>query len=174
MAKKTEKRNFPLSERFLSREGSALPDNSFPIAHETEIFLFAVLLGAGLGVLFDILRVFRAVVPHGKILTFIEDFLFTLICGFSLFSFSVGLTGQIRWFSIIGMAIGCILEMLTIGGAVVFIVRKFANSIRKFIIAPVWRFITKLWRKIRSAFVKKYLKFCKIKKSAEKPLKVDF
>ena len=151
-----------------------MPDNSFPIAQETEIFLLAVLLGAGLGAVFEFTRILRAIFPHGKILTFIEDFVFVLICGFSVFTFSVGLTGSIRWFTIVGLIAGCTLERLTIGNAVLFIIRKFSQGIRNKLIIPICRFIAKICRKVYSQFVKKCLNFCKKKKSVEKPLKVDF
>ena len=34
---------------------------------ERELFLLSVVLGCGLGLLYDIFRVFRAALPHGKI-----------------------------------------------------------------------------------------------------------
>ena len=52
---------------------------------ERELFLLSVVLGCGLGLLYDIFRVFRAALPHGKILTFFEDIIYTFLYGFALF-----------------------------------------------------------------------------------------
>ena len=63
---------------------------------ERELFLLSVVLGCGLGLLYDIFRVFRVALPHGKILTFFEDIIYTFLYGFALFTFCTGLTGAIR------------------------------------------------------------------------------
>ena len=53
---------------------------------ERELFLLSVVLGCGLGLLYDIFRVFRVALPHGKILTFFEDIIYTFLYGFALFT----------------------------------------------------------------------------------------
>ena len=50
---------------------------------ERELFLLSVVLGCGLGLLYDIFRVFRVALPHGKILTFFEDIIYTFLYGFA-------------------------------------------------------------------------------------------
>lgn len=72
---------------------------------ERELFLLSVVLGCGLGLLYDIFRVFRAALPHGKILTFFEDIIYTFLYGFALFTFCTGLTGAIRGFVLVGMLV---------------------------------------------------------------------
>ena len=44
------------------------------VAAETQVFLLSCLAGAGLGAVYDCLRVFRTAVKHNKAMFFIEDF----------------------------------------------------------------------------------------------------
>lgn len=143
------------------------------LALETEIFLLSVLLGGGMGVVYDFLRVIRALIPHGKIFTFIEDFAYVVLFGFALFTFSTGLTGSVRYFSVVGMILGCIIERFSVGNAVVFVVRKFAEGVRNKIFSPIFKFITKIAVGIKKRFVKKYSNFRKSKKSDENGLKAE-
>ena len=76
---------------------------------ERELFLLSVVLGCGLGLLYDIFRVFRTALPHGKILTFFEDIIYTFLYGFALFTFCTGLTGAIRGFVLVGMLTGSVI-----------------------------------------------------------------
>ena len=90
---------------------------------ERELFLLSVVLGCGLGLLYDIFRVFRVALPHGKILTFFEDIIYTFLYGFALFTFCTGLTGAIRGFVLVGMLTGSAIEHLTVGNAVISVMR---------------------------------------------------
>ena len=126
---------------------------------ETEYFLLSVLLGATLGIVWDMVRVFRTLVPHGKILTFIGDFLYCLLFGFAVFTFSTALTGSIRYFTPVGMILGCVIERFSIGNGIVFLIRKFTEFIHKIII------------RAKDKFVEKYPNFRKNKKNDENGLK---
>lgn len=132
---------------------------------ERELFLLSVVLGCGLGLLYDIFRVFRAALPHGKILTFFEDIIYTFLYGFALFTFCTGLTGAIRGFVLVGM-----LEHLTVGNAVISVMRSLFSIIRKLFaktFSPVVKFITKRTDGFRDCFVKK----CKISSLRKKTSK---
>lgn len=48
------------------------------VAAETQVFLLSCLAGAGLGAVYDCLRVFRTAVKHNKAMFFIEDFVYAL------------------------------------------------------------------------------------------------
>lgn len=101
---------------------------------ERELFLLSVVLGCGLGLLYDIFRVFRAALPHGKILTFFEDIIYTFLYGFALFTFCTGLTGAIRGFVLVGMLIGSVIEHLTVGNAVVSVLRSLFRSSENYLL----------------------------------------
>lgn len=137
---------------------------------ERELFLLSVILGCGLGLLYDIFRVFRAALPHGKILTFFEDIIYTFLYGFALFTFCTGLTGAIRGFVLVGMLTGSVIEHLTVGNAVVSVLRSLFSIIRKLFaktFSPVVKFITKRADGFRDCFVKK----CKISSLRKKTSK---
>lgn len=150
-----------------------LGEISFGSLSDGRIFLFAAVLGAALGVLYDMFRVLRSVLPHGKAATFFEDVIYMLIFGLVLFIFSTALIGSVRYYSAAGMIVGWIIQRLTIGNAVVFIVRKILLFIRRKILSPVIGFITKIGRSIKGLFVKKCLNFKKNLKINKKCLKVE-
>lgn len=136
----------------------------FGIALETEIFLLSVLLGGGMGIVYDFLRILRTLIKHGKIVTFAEDFFYMLLFGFALFTFSTGLTGSVRYFSLVGMILGCVIERYAIGNGVVFAVGKIWSVVKDKFFAPMKRFITKIAQQVRGLFVKK----CKFSEKTKK------
>ncbi len=142
------------------------------VATETQVFLLSCLCGVALGAVYDCLRVLRATVRHGKILLFVEDFLYALFFGFVYFIFAAAQTGQLRFFTFLGMVMGALLERITIGNAVVAVVNAIVGFVWRFAVAPVSRFIAKIALFIKSAFVKKYPKFHKSKEIGQKVLKV--
>lgn len=163
-------------QKFTSRAFLFMDKMQLGISLETHIFLLSVLLGAALGAVYDLLRVFREAVPHNKILLFIEDMIYTLLFAFSLFTFCTGLTGSIRGFTLIGMLLGCLLERFTAGNAVVFIAKKVCGLLRRFLgflFSPAVKLITKIKGGFFNGFVKKCLNFRVKKKKREKPLKVE-
>ena len=142
------------------------------LGFETEVFLLSCLLGAGLGVVYDILKVFRNTVGHNKIVIFVEDFIYAILFGFGYFTFCVGLTGKIRGFIIFGMIVGCIIETKTLGSFVVTFLTKFFDVVFRFTFAPIGKILSKIFSSINRLIVKKKLIFTKNKKKVKKPLKV--
>ncbi len=142
------------------------------VAVETQVFLFSCLAGLGLGAAYDCLRVFRTLIPHNKIFIFIEDFLYALLFGFVYFVFAIEGSGQLRFFILVGMLIGALLERILLGNFVVFVVGAVANVIWKYIVNPVVSFITKIALIIKPVFVRNTPTFRKSKKIREKALKV--
>lgn len=121
---------------------------------ETHFFLLSVLLGGGMGVAYDFFRIFRAVVPHNKVMTFIEDIIYVLLFALTLLTFSTCLIGSIRYFILAGMIIGCVIERLTIGNGILLLVRKITAIIRKKFLAPIIDIINKFKSKIKGKFVR--------------------
>lgn len=77
--------------------------------YQAVIFLTMIILGAGLGFCYDLLRIFRMIIRHRGIFLQLEDFLFWL--GAAGLSFSVMLknySGEIRPFVLLGIALGMI------------------------------------------------------------------
>lgn len=142
------------------------------VAAETKLFLLACLLGAGMGINYDLLSIMRNTFVHGKVWMFIEDLVYAFLFGFGFFIFCIGLTRGIRGFVFIGMLAGCIVERLTIGRAFVWVMTKVLGVIKKYILCPATDFFAKIGMIIHKRIVKKYLNFLKSKKNGEKPLKV--
>ena len=79
----------------------------FPTTEQTNLFLLSILVGALLGVVYEIFRVIRITLPHNDIAVFFEDLLFSFIWGFSMLVFVIELgRGELRLFFVIGNIIG--------------------------------------------------------------------
>lgn len=143
----------------------------FGFAEQTEIFLLSVLLGGGLGVLYEFIRVLRVLFKHGRIILNAEDFFYMLLVGFSLYTFSVQLSGEIRYFTVFGLIMGWVLERFTVGNGVVFVLKSIIGWIRDKITSPAIGFITKRAGEIKNKIVENKPKFAEKKKSEQKLLK---
>ena len=69
----------------------------FTVPEQTRLLIFAVLLGIPLGVVFDVLRTLRLLLPHGKLAAALEDVAFLLLWAGALLCFSTVLArGEFR------------------------------------------------------------------------------
>ena len=83
------------------------------IVKETQFLLYSVLLGAFFTFLYDWLRIIRRLFSHKNFMVSLEDFLFWCVC--SIFTFQMLYkenNGILRWFAVVGAAIGMILFKL--------------------------------------------------------------
>jgi len=118
------------------------------------VFPSAVAAGMGVGAVLSAVAVVRILIPHGKILSFVSDFLCVVFFGLVLYIFSTGLTGEIRYYSLFGMLAGCG-GILKIGDLTVMsAARKISKAVQRKIVAPAVAFITKIVARIKSGFVK--------------------
>ena len=113
------------------------------IAGEGSLLLASVLFGAGLMMLYDMLRIFRHLLKHKTAFLAVEDVIYWLICAIGIFALLYEENGGLlRWFVIGGAAGGMLLENKLLSP---FIVRFFVWILKKWI---------KLIRKIVSVFTK--------------------
>ena len=71
---------------------------------QARLFLVTILLGGGLGMLYDGLRIFRQMVRHSRLWVQAEDGLFWFLAVFLVFSVMLqASSGEIRFFSIFGL-----------------------------------------------------------------------
>lgn len=90
------------------------------IQKETLVFLLSVLHGAGLTLLYDVLRALRRAVPHGTAAVSAEDFLYWLTAGFLTFCLAFSETGGvIRGYVAVGIALGAVLYHQTVSAGIV-------------------------------------------------------
>jgi len=104
----------------------------FSVSQHTSLFLLSVVLGAALGMVYDVFRAVRIIFPpaakDGAVL--VQDIIFCIICGFSIFCFStLAVRGQVRFFIFFGSAIGFVLYILTIGNFITGVLRAVFGAI---------------------------------------------
>ena len=96
--------------------------------------LYALLLGAALGVVYDVFRVLRLVGFKAFLLVFLEDILFFAICAISIFSFYMQFSdGKFRIYIFILAVTGFIIYFLTLGKLVFFVIQKIYKFVMKII-----------------------------------------
>lgn len=138
------------------------------LTHQTLLFLEACLLGFLLGGVYDLFRILRLAVPHGKILVFIEDVVY--FCVLTLASFIFVMTennGLLRGFLLFGELLGAILYFFTLS----FLLMKAAKGIiwavyglfrlfYRLLIRPIGRFGCWILKKLKG-FLGKWRVFFK-------------
>ena len=73
------------------------------LAKETRLFLLSIVVGVGLSLLYDLLRVLRLQTRHRPIVVSLEDLLYFLVCAAVTFGFALkDNSGQIRGYILIG------------------------------------------------------------------------
>lgn len=134
------------------------------VASQSLVFLFSVLIGCAIGVVYDIFRILRIVIPHGTVLTFIEDFIFWVIAMCVAFWFLLMYNnGQVRWYLLLGFISGFTIYINTLGVLVImqakFIVR-ILKAILHFILIPflflakqICKLFSFLGKKIKKPFI---------------------
>ncbi len=138
------------------------------LTRQTLIFLEACLLGFLLGGAYDLFRILRLAVPHGKVLVFVEDVLY--FCFLTLASFIFVMTensGLLRGFLLFGELLGAVLYFFTLS----FVLMKAAKGIikavyglfrllYKLLLFPAWRFCRWIGKKLKG-FLRKWRIYCK-------------
>lgn len=86
------------------------------MANENEFLLYALLMGAFITFVYDILRIVRRVLPHGDFLIALEDIAFWMYCAIEVFLllYREG-DGSLRWFAVLGALAGMFLYRKLIG-----------------------------------------------------------
>ena len=91
---------------------------------ETRLFGVSLIMGVWLMILYDMLRVFRAALPHGTLLYFVY-------CGFQTFDMLyVYQNGTIRFYAIGAVGLGMILYERIVGRKLRNYLKKICKSLR--------------------------------------------
>ncbi len=112
---------------------------------ELQYVSVTITVGIGLAVLYDCLRIWRRLVPHGIIWLSVEDILFWMAS--ALITFTVCFVedaGNIRWFAVAGEALGALMYHYTIGRILV----KYIS----FILITPFRIVKKALKKLSESF----------------------
>lgn len=134
----------------------------FTATEQTQLFLLSCVLGIPIGIVFDIFRVIRAVIPHNKIMVAVEDVLFMFIYASFVMCFSiVASRGEFRVFYVIGNFLGFTIYFFTVGNIVVGIIRKIVLFIHKIldkVFSPLVKLYSLICEKTKGKFVGKFKK----------------
>lgn len=157
------------------------------ISLEIQFFLVSILSGAILLIVYDMIRIFRRIIKHTKILVGIQDIFFWIVSSIFIFIMMYKQNnGAIRGFSIMGMGIGMLVYNQFLSNVVVHVsttfIHKMMHLIKKVIMMILFpfqkvfgfifkylrrffRFIKRKTKKIKNHFLnalKKFLKKVKI------------
>lgn len=131
------------------------------IGHEALLFGISMLAGAGLFLLYDILRIIRRILPHGTVAVGIEDFFYWLVCTGVVFVMLYRENdGMVRGFALLGMAVGTVLYYLLLSRYVVslhvFLLKSVLQLLHK-VFGVLFGSVIRLGKKV-GRFLKKELK----------------
>ncbi|MCM1058091.1 MAG: spore cortex biosynthesis protein YabQ [Firmicutes bacterium] len=80
------------------------------MANENEFLLHALLMGIFITFVYDLIRIFRRVIPHNSFFVSLEDLGFWIYCGGSVFLLMYHESnGELRWFAVFGAIGGMLL-----------------------------------------------------------------
>lgn len=95
------------------------------IYSEMRLFGICFLLGMALGLLYDIFRIFRMLIPHKNIFVDLEDLIYWVLTAYlvfrTLFQFN---EGKLRGYAFLGMFLGVLIYTLTMRQLLLLIVKK--------------------------------------------------
>lgn len=137
------------------------------ILNELSKFLFFVLIGLILGIIFDVFRIIRKCFKNSDLITYIQDIIFILIAAIILLlGIFIINNGEVRAYLFFGIIIGILLYFITISKCFVNLSSKIILFIKNVIFKPIFDFIRKLLKKIREFMIK-------IKQFMSKLIKID-
>jgi spore cortex biosynthesis protein YabQ len=113
------------------------------ITVELQFFLISILWGAIILLVYDILRIFRRLIPHNSIFLALEDLIFWVLASVFIFAMIYTMNnGTIRGFSVIGMGIGMTLYHFIFSELVV----KWITKVLLLLLSPLKFFIGRIKR----------------------------
>lgn len=108
-----------------------IPETFFSVNEQLILFGISCIIGVSMGIVFDVFRALRALLPHNAGLVFAEDLLFLIGWAATLSVFaSATARGELRLFCAIGSILGFILYIVTVGSAVIAFFRKLFSVIK--------------------------------------------
>lgn len=124
---------------------------------EVWLFFQACLLGAALGMLYDVFRILRLAFPNGNVLIFVEDVLYFVFVTIASFSFVMLCSGGVlRIFMLFGELLGAILYFFTLSIIIlkaaqwiIRLVKRFFRFLYRLFIRPFARLFRWLFLKLK-------------------------
>ena len=121
------------------------------MAGENEFLLHALLMGIFITFIYDLLRIFRRVVPHRGFFVSAEDVLFWIYCGGEVFLLMYHESdGTLRWFAVFGALAGMFLYRKLVSPLLV----KYVSMALNWVLGFLGRVLTWLSKPLRFVFRK--------------------
>lgn len=103
----------------------------------------SLLLGIGIIILYDCLRILRNVISHMGVIITLEDILYWIVCAFLIFRMLYNENDGIpRWFSVGGIILGMLICQYTISELLVRCLSLLINKVIEYFV-KVFRILTK-------------------------------
>lgn len=154
-----------------------VPETYFSVSEELVLFAYSCLLGAVIGVWYDLFRIIRLLLPHNFFLVAAEDIVFlggsaAAVCCFT----SAAVRSELHGWYVLGAAIGFTLYLLTLGSFVMRFARKLLTLVRtllSLLLSPVRKAFVLFSQAIYRKFVGCSKVFVQYVKKALKHLKIN-
>ena len=147
------------------------------IVQEAVFFLHSILMGLVITFAYDWVLIFRKLFTHGRFFMSVEDFVYWFACGIGVFYMLYRENnGILRWFAVVGAALGMLIYKAIIKNRFVNIVSKCIHKIMWFVFRVIQvvlkplkclffaarRCVRFVWRKLKKVklFIKKRLTAC--------------
>jgi len=131
-------------------------------SEQLKFFVISLAVGFAMGVVYEVFRLVRLISPKNRILCFVCDVLFMSLASLISFVLTVVINlGIVRWYILLGEALGFFTYMRTMGR----VSGAFFRLIRKLVIKVLWIIFTPfrlLWHLTVKNFSKLAKKFKKI------------
>ncbi len=109
-------------------------DMSQDIVQEAVFFLHSILMGLVITFAYDWVLIFRKLFTHGRFFMSVEDFVYWFACGIGVFYMLYRENnGILRWFAVVGAALGMLTYKAIIKNRFVNIVSKCIHKIMWFV-----------------------------------------
>lgn len=120
------------------------------VSAQTLEFLYSALLGIGLGVTFDIMKVIRYYIPKSRAMTAVFDTLFWCVAVVALLGFILTVSdGVMRWYVLVGAFCGGFVYIAAVSEIVFKMLMSLVCVLRKvfsMITRPLYLFLRWVWR----------------------------
>ena len=117
----------------------------FTLSDQTTYFLFSLLMGAALAVVYDLVRAVRMTLKARSVHVMISDIVFFTLCGVATSLFALPFNkGDVRGFIIFGEAVGFLVYRLTLGSIMGKIYAHMARIFRK-IVQKIYKFFENIF-----------------------------
>ncbi len=144
-----------------------MPEQFFTVYQETWLFFGSCLLGIPLGLLWDVMRLLRCLLPHHAVAVFLEDVLLVFAAAVFVQCYAIVFArSALRYYDALGCLCGFGIYCCTVGGVMGRIFSRIRHC-RTAVIDRTKHMCCLIWKKIRAVFVRTPEKSKKLRKMSK-------